>query len=529
MLTHRNLLTACFAALLALGLAACGTGGDDAPVAMEDPEPTPAPEPVAVALPTEVPSTYAAPAAGTMTIPAGESRAANDISFSCAAGGDDCTVTVAADGSVTSVGGTVTASLTATAMTALATEQAEAARIADQQKAIDDAIAEAVAAVGRVTDTSDDAEVKAAAEAIAAAKAAIAAAVDVPQAARDAASGQVATLETNFTGASESRALAMRIADQRQAISDTIAAAEKAIGAVGDESTDAEVKAADDAVAAARAAVDAADDLTDTEKLAATQTIAGLADNLSTAKQSRIVAMNEQRRQNEINRLAGLAADAATAAETAATEAENAATMAENAAVGRALIQTADNSQTHAENARTHAVLARNDATAARTAADEAAAATTVADAVAAQGRAVTAQQGAETHQGHVAGYRDQAVDAGAAEVKVVEDGHQVGDTAIEAGAARSVVTVTVNGEMTTTDTGKQGDIAKIEPVGAVAGVAFANTADTPPNPNTAYVQQVAARNVNIGTITDSADDTARLMLVTHYWGTNTGERVCLR
>ena len=48
MLTHRNLLTACFAALLALGLAACGTGGNGAaPVAMmDDPPPvTPDPEP----------------------------------------------------------------------------------------------------------------------------------------------------------------------------------------------------------------------------------------------------------------------------------------------------------------------------------------------------------------------------------------------------------------------------------------------------------------------------------------------------
>ena len=52
MLTHRNLLTACFAALLALGLAACGTGGDGGPAAMMDdpadpvdPDPDPEPEP----------------------------------------------------------------------------------------------------------------------------------------------------------------------------------------------------------------------------------------------------------------------------------------------------------------------------------------------------------------------------------------------------------------------------------------------------------------------------------------------------
>ena len=56
MIGHKNLLTACFAALLALGLAACGTTGDDAAPAamiddgvtpaMPDPDPDPDPEPV---------------------------------------------------------------------------------------------------------------------------------------------------------------------------------------------------------------------------------------------------------------------------------------------------------------------------------------------------------------------------------------------------------------------------------------------------------------------------------------------------
>ena len=44
MIGHKNLPTACFAALLALGLAACGTTGDDAPAAAmmddDDTEPT---------------------------------------------------------------------------------------------------------------------------------------------------------------------------------------------------------------------------------------------------------------------------------------------------------------------------------------------------------------------------------------------------------------------------------------------------------------------------------------------------------
>ena len=41
MIAHKNLLTACFAALLALGLAACGTTGDDAPAAAINGDDTP--------------------------------------------------------------------------------------------------------------------------------------------------------------------------------------------------------------------------------------------------------------------------------------------------------------------------------------------------------------------------------------------------------------------------------------------------------------------------------------------------------
>ena len=52
---------------------------------------------------------YTALVPTTHTIKAGESANNGDVEFSCAAGGGDCTVTVAADGTVTSTGGTVTA------------------------------------------------------------------------------------------------------------------------------------------------------------------------------------------------------------------------------------------------------------------------------------------------------------------------------------------------------------------------------------------------------------------------------------
>ena len=52
---------------------------------------------------------YMAPEAGTIMIDAGMSRTRGSVTFTCAAGGEDCTVVVAANGSVTSTGGTATA------------------------------------------------------------------------------------------------------------------------------------------------------------------------------------------------------------------------------------------------------------------------------------------------------------------------------------------------------------------------------------------------------------------------------------
>ena len=65
------------------------------------------PSPVAVVLSGV--AADATRAAGMAEIAAGESATIGEITFTCAAGGDDCTVTVAADGSATATGGMVTA------------------------------------------------------------------------------------------------------------------------------------------------------------------------------------------------------------------------------------------------------------------------------------------------------------------------------------------------------------------------------------------------------------------------------------
>ena len=152
---YRKLMTICAAAVLALGLAACGGGGgDDGPTAETPTTPTmpepmpPAPEPVAVDIPDagyldEINMAQA----GTLEIAAGMTETSGGVTFLCAAGGDDCTVEVAADGSAMSTGGTVTASLTADAeMQVAEAKQTKADEEADMaQMARDQAIGQASA------------------------------------------------------------------------------------------------------------------------------------------------------------------------------------------------------------------------------------------------------------------------------------------------------------------------------------------------------------------------------------------------
>lgn len=108
---------------LAFAVGACVHDGDDngAPDTSGDMM-----EPVAVDM--DGVDTDAMAAEGTYEIAAGEMHTAGDVTFSCAAGGDACSVMVAADGSATSTGGMVMA----------ATSQAfmDAAQIADLQRQI---------------------------------------------------------------------------------------------------------------------------------------------------------------------------------------------------------------------------------------------------------------------------------------------------------------------------------------------------------------------------------------------------------
>ena len=124
----------------------------------------------------------------------------------------------------------------------------------------------------------------------------------------------------------------------------------------------------------------------------------------------------------------------------------------------------------------------------------------------------------AETAKGHGGRPRKGEAEADAAmELKIDGSMKSVGGTSVDDTAGAN--SITVNGE--TTITGRLAN--SLQPnhtVAADLGQAFANTADSPPNPNTPRRQAYDARTFDIGKTLDSSDDMARLMLVTQYAGT---------
>ena len=91
-------------------------------------------------------------------------------------------------------------------------------------------------------------------------------------------------------------AAAARAATQRSAIMTAIGTASTAVAAVDNDSTDAEVSAADDAIADARTAIANADDVPDAETAANSGTVDALASRLTAAKMARQTAMDDAQR-----------------------------------------------------------------------------------------------------------------------------------------------------------------------------------------------------------------------------------------
>ena len=227
---------------------------------------------------------------------------------------------------------------------------------------------------------------------------------------------------------------------------------------------------------------------------------------------------------NELQTAQAAAADAATAAMTSAGNAETSATAATEAVANLATVQTGETSRGLATKAGEQAALAHAAYMTAKTASDAAKAATDVTAAVRAQVDAENALADATAAETMAGEYGQMAMDAAGNELMIVDTVKTVGGTSLDATAPASQVTAGVGDDAQTTRTGLLGE--GMQPMhaaalsGAVMGMAADLVADT--NPYKAPVAGAEARTFPIGKLVDSADDMARLMIVTQYAGSKT-------
>ena len=219
---------------------------------------------------------------------------------------------------------------------------------------------------------------------------------------------------------------------------------------------------------------------------------------------------------------------AMTAAGVASGAAQTAATAAQEARANRATMQTGDLHAEHsgvlADKAQEHADAAAAAAKAAGEANEAAMAAMDVTAATRALVMAEAEQETAVKQQMYAEAARDNAVAAAMAELEIVGTVKTVGDTSIDAAASRSVETTGEGDSQQVSDTGLQlkGN-QPIHTAPASPGVeGMAGNTDATPNPYVAPVAGAEVRMFPIGKLVDSADDTARLMIVSQYAGSKT-------
>ena len=236
---------------------------------------------------------------------------------------------------------------------------------------------------------------------------------------------------------------------------------------------------------------------------------------------ARIAALEGGTAPDVLDPIKTAASDAATAAGEAGTAARTAADAAETAAMNRATIQTGmANSAADAADADIYADMAEAEAMKASDASAMAQAAMNAGAATPHRLAAEAAQEAAEEAQGMAEDAQGEAEADAMAELKIDGTMKSVGDITIDADAPNNVITTGTGATAKVVDTGFQMDLQE-EMTGAVTpGVAF--VAATSPAEDTEYVQQVAARDIAIGKTVDSANDMARLAIVTHYVGSKT-------
>ena len=218
---------------------------------------------------------------------------------------------------------------------------------------------------------------------------------------------------------------------------------------------------------------------------------------------------------------AAAAAGAATAAMTAAGNAASSATAAVEAGENLATLQTGETSSSLAAKASEQAALAHAAYAAAKTASEAAAAATEVTAAVRAQVDAENALADAMAAETMADKYGKMAMDADDNELIIEGTVKTVGGTSLDATAGSLVEKVGTGADEQTTITGllPDGD-QPMHTVMASRGVTGASgTPEAADGVNVYKAPVVGAeeRTFPIGKLVDSADDMARLMIVTHY------------
>ena len=280
----RNLTTICFAALLALGLAACGGGGPKTP----DPDPAlgaaqAAAKTASDAAQAAVEGVTANMAADAVSYARAEDAAkrAKDASDAAAATSDVATAQAAQK---TAEDEQANAEKYAGMVRAAADQATHAAQLAAANTAAD----AAVTAVTGLSADSDDAAVAAAEAAIAAAKTAVMDGAMLTDAEKAGLNGKISTAEMSLgtvkTQIADRKARDAEEDKQRMAVNDAVSAAQTAVAGLSADSTDADVTAAETAIAAAQLALNGATALPASEVLAAQASINTATANLATAK-----------------------------------------------------------------------------------------------------------------------------------------------------------------------------------------------------------------------------------------------------
>ena len=391
MFTRKNVIRACFAAVVTLGLAACGGGADDS--AMMEPTPQEVCEAADGRWNSDSTCTSAAEwaverqhtavseaIAAAKTAVDGLSAMSSDAEVEAADGLIAAAKTALGEANLLSANQVFVLSgdLTAVETTLASTESDiadhrkmiadEQQRMSDQRMAANAAIDTANTAVAGLSATSTDDEVTAAKEEIKAAKDAVTAATALSMADRDALNDRISTIETMLAGTETDIAdHRQMVADneQREGVSDAIDDAMAAVGELDGMSTDDEVNAAKVLITAAKTALsDATSVLTAEQALALNARISTIETTLETTE----TAITAHRKQVDENAETQRVADVGTARMNAMQsymDADADATKAEAAA--KAAEETAPNSA--------GAMAARKAATAARTAAVDAKAA----------------------------------------------------------------------------------------------------------------------------------------------------------